>query len=200
MPLTIQTPLHLQRLGLIHDRHLIDLSVACRAADAFVHMNRMIEIREVRQVMHAHPLERLPRLVTRAHRFEIRTVRPNLFVAAHANRRRRNSRGRRSLHRRVTVTAIHPVVADVMLVTELNWLLALDVSASVPAGTVNFGGDEKRGDQNKYRAEDRGPCQIICAVTENLWHRRRRSNLRFRNTDRPRTSMRLSPLLNVTAI
>ena len=33
--------------------------------------------------------------------------------------------------------------------------------------------DKQRGDQNEYRAEDRGPRQIVCAVTENLWHRRR---------------------------
>ena len=73
----------------------------------------------------------------------------------------------------MTVTAIDTVIADVVLVTELNRLLPLDVSASVPAGAVDFGGDEQSGDYNEYRAEDRGPCEIICAVTENLWHRRR---------------------------
>jgi hypothetical protein len=83
----------------------------------------------------------------------------------------------------MTVTAIDTVIADVMLVTELNWLLALDVRAGIPAGAVDFGGDEQRGDQNEYRAENRGPRQIVCAVTENLWHCRRRSNLMFRSAD-----------------
>jgi len=73
----------------------------------------------------------------------------------------------------MTVTAIDTVITNVMLVTELNRLLPLDVGACVPAGAVDFGGDEQGGDQNEYRAEDRGPCEIICAVTENLWHRRR---------------------------
>src|SRR5215813_5930662 len=144
-----------------------------RATHAFIHMNRVIEVGEVRQVMHAHPLKRLAGLETCAHWLEIRTVGPNLFVTAHANRGRRNPCGRRSLDRRMTVTAVNAVIADVVLVTELNWLLALDVRARVPARAVDLGGDKQRGDQNEYRAEDRGPRQIVCAVTENLWHRRR---------------------------
>src|SRR5215470_891572 len=86
----------------------------------------------------------------------------------------------------MTVTAINPVVADMVLMTELNVLLALDVRAGVPAGAVDFRRDEQRGYQDEYRAENRGPRQIVCAVTENLWHRRRRSNLRSRSCRRVR--------------
>src|ERR1041385_805505 len=102
----------------------------------------MVEIREVRQVMHAHPLQRLACLVTRPHRLEIGAVGPYLFVTTHANRGRGNSRGCRSLDGCVTVTAIDAVIADVVLVTELNWVLALDVRAGVPARAVDFGGDK----------------------------------------------------------
>ena len=171
--MTLQAPFHLQRLCLIDDRHLIDLAMTCRAAHAFIHVNRMIEVGEVRQVMHAHPFKRLAGLEARPYRLEVRTVRPNLLVAAHANCGRRNSGGRGSLNRRMTVTAIDAVVADMVLVTELNWLLAFDVRASVPARAVNLGGDKECRNQNEDRAEDRGARQIICAVTENLWHRRR---------------------------
>jgi hypothetical protein len=73
----------------------------------------------------------------------------------------------------MTVAAVDAVIADVVLVTELDWLLTLDVRAGVPARSVDLGGDEQSGDQNKYSAEDCGARQIVCAVTENLWHRRR---------------------------
>ena len=73
----------------------------------------------------------------------------------------------------MTVTAIDAVIADVMLMTELNWLLALDVSARVPARSSDLSGDPKRGQQNKDRAKDRGSREVVGAVSENLWHRRR---------------------------
>src|ERR1044071_5597498 len=99
----------------------------------------------------------------------------------------------------MTVAAVDAVIADVVLVTELDWLLTLDVRAGVPARSVDLGGDEQSGDQNKYSAEDCGARQIVCAVTENLWHRRRRSNLRFRSLHVSALELRLSTLLNVTA-
>ncbi len=171
--MTFQAPFHLQRIRLRDDRHLIDTAMTSRTAHALGDMNRVIEICEVRQVVNANPLERLARLETCAYRFEIGTVSPNLFVAIHAHRRRRHSGGCRSLNRRMTVTAIDAVIADVMLMTKLNWLLALDVCARVPAGSRDLGRDPKRGKQNKNRAKDRGSREIVGAVSENLWHRRR---------------------------
>jgi hypothetical protein len=73
----------------------------------------------------------------------------------------------------VAIAAIDAVVAHVMLVTELNWLLALDVRAGVPARAVDADSDKQRGDENEDGAEDRGSRQIVCAVSEYLRHRRR---------------------------
>ena len=91
MPVTIQTPLHLQRRRLENDRHLVDAAMTRGAADAVVHVNRMIEIGKVRQVVNANPFERLACFQTGAYRFEIGTVGPNLFVTAHANLGRGNA-------------------------------------------------------------------------------------------------------------
>lgn len=154
--MTLQTPFHLQRLSLRHDRHLIDAAMASRTADTLGDVNRVIEVRKVRQVMHANPLERLAGLETRADRFEIRTVRPDLFMTIHADLRRRYSGGGRCLDGGVTVTAIDAVVAHVVLVAELNWLLPLDVLPGVPTRASNLGSYPKRGEQNKDRAKDRG--------------------------------------------
>src|SRR5437763_16053342 len=109
--------------------------MARRTADAFVHVNRMIEVSEVRQIVNAHPLQRLACFEARPHGFEIRTVGPNLLMTIHADLRRWNARGRRGLDSRMTVTAINTIVSDVMLMAELNWLLALDVCAGVPTRT-----------------------------------------------------------------
>ena len=53
--MAVEAPLHLQRLFLPHQRHAIDLAVAGRAADAFVHVNAVVEVDEVGQVVHARP-------------------------------------------------------------------------------------------------------------------------------------------------
>jgi hypothetical protein len=46
--MAVETPVHGQRLGLKHERHLIDLTVAGRTANALIHVNAVIEIYEIR--------------------------------------------------------------------------------------------------------------------------------------------------------
>ena len=86
LAMTLQTPLHLQRRCLIEDRHVVDPSVTRRTANAFLHVNAVIEIGEVRQVVNSYPLDRFPAAEARAHRFEIWTIRPDLFMTTHARR------------------------------------------------------------------------------------------------------------------
>lgn len=83
--MTIKTPFHLQRRCLVGNRHLIDATVTCRATDAFVHVNTVIEIRVVGQVVHSDPLNRFSRPQACPHWLEIGTVGPNLLVTVHAH-------------------------------------------------------------------------------------------------------------------
>jgi hypothetical protein len=168
--MTLKTPFHLQRASLRHYRHLIDAAMAGRTAHAFVNVNRVIEIGKVRQVVDADPFQRFTRLETRAHRFQVGTVRPNLLMTVHADGRGRNTGRGGSLNRRVAIAAINAVVADVVLMTELDWLLAFDPLAGVPSRPGNLCRDPKSCKQNKDGAVNRGPRQIVRAVTENLWH------------------------------
>ena len=55
-PVAIEAPLHEERVGLPHERHLLHLAVAGRTANSFVHMNTVIKKNKVRQVMHAIPM------------------------------------------------------------------------------------------------------------------------------------------------
>src|ERR1700730_10159718 len=45
--MTVQAPLHLERLRLIRERHLVNRTVARRAADPLTDMNLVIEINEI---------------------------------------------------------------------------------------------------------------------------------------------------------
>ena len=130
--MTFQTPLHLQRRSLVGDRHVVDFAVTRRTTDAFFHVNAVIEISVIGQIVNANPLDRLAGAKTRAHGLEIWTFGPNLLVTAHARVCRRQARGRGSFNRRVAVAAIDTVVADVVFVTELDRLLSFDPLSGVP--------------------------------------------------------------------
>ena len=56
---TIQTPLHRQRLDLSYHFHLIDPAVAGNATNAASNVDAMIEVSKVRQIVNALPQNRL---------------------------------------------------------------------------------------------------------------------------------------------
>lgn len=118
-------PFHLQRVFLIDGGHFVDLAVTRRTPDALCNVNAVIEINEFGKVMHSFPLDRFVLAEAGTYRFKIRAVGPDLAVAVHAGLRRRHPGRCGGLHCRVAITAIDPVVADVMLVTELHRLLPL---------------------------------------------------------------------------
>src|SRR5262245_19624575 len=109
--MTIQTPFHVQRRDVPHQRHLIHATVAGRTADAFVDVNTVVEIDEVGQVVYARPYDRLAGPEALAHRLQKRAVGEKLRVAIHTGRGRREAGERRGLDRRMAVPAVYPVVA-----------------------------------------------------------------------------------------
>ena len=86
-----QTPFHLERRRLIHERHLADVAMTRRAADAFVDVNTVIEIDVIGHVVNSSPLNRLARSRALSDRLKVGAVGPNLRVAVHAGLRRRHS-------------------------------------------------------------------------------------------------------------
>jgi hypothetical protein len=73
----------------------------------------------------------------------------------------------------MTVAAVDAVVTDVMFMTELNRLLPFDPLTGVPGGPVQFDGYPQQGNNDKESAINRDLCERVCAVMEDLWHRRR---------------------------
>src|SRR5688572_20564434 len=56
--MAVEAPVHLKRPFLLHQRHLVDPSMTALAPDALFHMDAVVEIDEVRQVVHPNPLQR----------------------------------------------------------------------------------------------------------------------------------------------
>jgi hypothetical protein len=73
----------------------------------------------------------------------------------------------------MTVAAINPVVATVMLMAELNGLLALCPLSGVPGRAVDLGQHPDSRDENEDSAEDTQPSKKVGAMVKNLWHRRK---------------------------
>src|SRR5438045_587934 len=54
--MAVDAPLHLERVLLHHERHLIDAPMAGLAAHPLLHVDAVVEIDEVGQVVHANPV------------------------------------------------------------------------------------------------------------------------------------------------
>jgi 6,7-dimethyl-8-ribityllumazine synthase len=57
VPMAFQAPLHLQRAVLPGERHAIDAAVTCGAAHALVHVDAVVEVNEVRQIVNLDPFD-----------------------------------------------------------------------------------------------------------------------------------------------
>jgi hypothetical protein len=66
--MAVEAPFHAQRLGLVDFGHLVHRAVTAVAANASVHMDRMVEIGVVRKAMDLNPRDRLTRLPAFANR------------------------------------------------------------------------------------------------------------------------------------
>ena len=183
--MALDAPLHQQRLVLVGQVHLVDFTVAGVTADTLGHVDRVIEVRVVRQVMHAFPRNRLVLLKAFANRPEHFRAGPHLLMAVHAGLRRRDACEGRGLHTRVAIPAIDAQFTHVMLVTERHGLIddiafAGDVGRSVDNGPAEDRADEKQGE-----AEHGDPCDRVHAAVENLGHQDHPSWQTSQRTVRP---------------
>ena len=140
------------------------------ATNAFIDVNAVIEINVVRKAMYSHPLDGLIGAIALANWLEISDVIEKHGMAIHAGFRGRDTGEGGGFDASVTVTTIDAVVSHVMLVAELNGLIA----------THPLIGDVGRSDNHQRRresktGEDRGseqtnPRNKICTAMKNLGH------------------------------
>lgn len=134
-----ETPTHVKRLGLAGERHLIDAAVTAGTADSFRHVNAVIEIDVVGQIMDAIPLQWLVARETGANRLQGGCVDPNLRVTRHAGVGAWEPGVGGLLNRSVAVPAINSVIADVMFVAERDRLIEGDVYIGRVRRPINLG-------------------------------------------------------------
>ena len=123
MAMTGETPLHVHICGLPRKRHLVHTAVTGFAANTLVHVNAVIEVDEIREVVDTIPAERPVLTQARPDRFQHVAVSPDLLVAIHTHGRRWNSGEGADLNRVVAVPAVDTEAPNMMLMAERNRLI-----------------------------------------------------------------------------
>ena len=141
----------------------------------FVQVDAVVEVDEVRQIVHARPLDRAARAEAGADRFEERAVGEDLRMAVHARLGRRNAREGGVLDRRVAVAAVDAIAGDVALVAELDRLFARDVRLGHPGRAVDRVGEPEQAGDDEDGAEDADTGDRVGAAMKDLRHRSGRS-------------------------
>ena len=124
--MAVEAPLHQQGVGLKNQRHLVNFSVTGRAANAFIDVNAVIEIDEIRQMVHPDPLDGFIASIALTDRLKVGGSTEQNGMAVHASFRWGNPCIRGGFHARVAVSAVDPVVADVVFVAKLHRLRLRD--------------------------------------------------------------------------
>ncbi len=167
---TSNAPFHKESIFLIKGRHIIYSTVTRRTADAFSDVDTVIEIRVIRQLMDALPLDRLIIAITGPDRLEVRAVGPYLAMAIHTCLRRGHSGRRSRFHRLVAVAAVDTVVTDVVLVAELHRLLNFEILPREIRRASDLSVGKERRSGRYYHRDHNDLCNVVCALLKNLCH------------------------------
>ncbi len=166
--MTVETPLHLQGVLLVHQRHGVHRAMARVAADALSHVDTVVEVDEVGKLVNARPLQGLSGAVTGADGLKKLGIRPYLRMAIHAGLCRRNAGEAGSLDRCVTIAAIDPQTRDVVLMAKGNGLRLSNTGIGNERGSLDFIKDPAESSNDEDCAKDSGAGQTIRAAMKNL--------------------------------
>jgi hypothetical protein len=170
--MAIQAPTHAKVRGLPRERHLVHASMAGFAAKPFVHVNAVIEINELRQIVHARPFKRLARAVALPYCFQDGSNGPHLRVAIHACLCGWKARKGSRLNSRVTVTAINAQTADMVLMAERHWLLPGNVLHCFIRRSHDHRAQPGNQADSQYGPEKHKPNDGVCSPRKKLGHYR----------------------------
>ena len=168
--MAVQAPLHQQGVGLEYQRHLVDLPMARRAADALIDMNAVIEVDEIGEPVDFHPLDGFVAAIAFADRLEVRRIIEQHRMAIHARFRLRNAGHGGSFDAGVAIAAVNAIVADVMFVAELHRLLTGDVLPRHIGRTRNCEHSHERNSDQKKGRKNTESRDEICTAMKNLGH------------------------------
>jgi hypothetical protein len=136
-----------------------------------LHVDAVVEIDEVREIVDARPPERRVVTKARAHRFEDWRGVPDLGVAVHARLGRRDVGKGRLFDAGVAVAAVDPHAADVVRVAELDGLFDVDALIGVVARPVEQGEDGPETADEKQNCQNAEAGIDVAISMEELTHR-----------------------------
>ena len=120
---TVDTPIHVEVVHTESQRHLVHLPVTGGAANSLIDMDAVVEVDEIREIMHAGPLDRSARCPTLPEGFGERCIHPDLGMAGHASFGRGKAGIAGGFYAGVAVAAVDSVIFYVVLVAERDRLL-----------------------------------------------------------------------------
>ena len=164
--MAIQTKTHAKRLGVLNHLHLVNLAMALIAGHPAVHMDGMVEINVVGNLVNLHPRDW--RVVGRAVADDLqsRIIFEHLIMAVHAGGRAGQIGEPRFFHAVVAVTAVHAKLARVNLMRKGHRLDGLVTGTGVFGREINRdgrhdGSTTEHGDQAEHQR------QTICPFRKN---------------------------------
>lgn len=155
--MAVETPPHTQRFGLSNFFHGRDVTVTSGAIDRGANVNRVVEERVIRKIVHPDPSDGLAGRHAVAKGLECLTVACDETMAIHARLRRRKRCHRRYLDARVTVAAIDLELAGVQCVAERNRLTrhVADVGICRGESIPSTGREQDRTSRPRQKDEPR---------------------------------------------
>ena len=165
-----EAPFHLQRILLKNSGHIVDLAVAGRASNALSDVDAVIEICEFGKIVNALPFDRLVIAETRTDGFEIWAIGPQLTMAIHTRLGGWHARSRGSLNRCVAITAIDAVIADVVLMAELDRLLDLLITSGQIRGPRYLRVRKERRSRDHSHHDHTDPSNVVRTLVKKLCH------------------------------
>ena len=166
--MAIETPLHLQRSLVIHQRHAIYRAVTRIAAYALINVNAVVEINEIREIVHPVPHQRLSAAITGADRLQHGRAQPYLGMTVHAGLGRRNARKTGLLNRGMAIAAIQTDRADMVLMAEGYRLRPGHMGVSDIRRSLELNTRPQNKGEQEYRSKDRGLGYCVGSTVKNL--------------------------------
>ena len=165
-----EAPFHLEAGVLEHEWHFGDLSVAGGAADAFVDVDAVIEVDEIREVVDTCPFHGGLGAPAFADRLKHGCVGPDFRVAGHAGLGGWNAGEAGIFHGRMAIATIKTKAFDMVFMTERDGLIDGDASVGEPGRALDRCANPTERAQEENAAEDARLGERVHAGMKYLGH------------------------------
>jgi hypothetical protein len=168
--MTFQAPFHVKRVGLPGKWHTVHAPVTGFAANPLGNMDAVIEVDEIGQIVHAHPLDRYTAAIAFPDGFQDWRIKPDLAVTGHASFDGWNISKRRCFHGNVAVTAVNSQAGYVVLVAERHRLLNRVIDPDRKRRAKKGSKDKRTAKPKEYCPKNASLENGIHASMEDLRH------------------------------